>query len=137
MQLSQHVTGGSAGRTQLQARRGPRHVKIFAAAQNPRKALPSTGTVRLIRQSRPASSAPAQQRPVSRSSYVALRPDEQEQRGASAELQQQQGVELPGPLARLVEANQAWWDAIPSRHKIVLAGSLSFVICNMVRVGSG
>lgn len=26
-----------------------------------------------------------------------------------------------------------WWDALPSHHKVVLAGSLSFVICNMVR----
>lgn len=27
----------------------------------------------------------------------------------------------------------SWWAALPSRHKIVLAGALSFVICNMVR----
>ncbi|KAF6265210.1 major facilitator superfamily domain-containing protein [Scenedesmus sp. NREL 46B-D3] len=27
-----------------------------------------------------------------------------------------------------------WWDSIPSRYKIILAGSLSFVICNMDKV---
>lgn len=33
-----------------------------------------------------------------------------------------------GPVGRYLD----WWDAIPTQHKIVLAGSLSFVICNMV-----
>ncbi|WIA10034.1 hypothetical protein OEZ85_010246 [Tetradesmus obliquus] len=27
-----------------------------------------------------------------------------------------------------------WWDSIPSRYKIILAGNLSFVICNMDKV---
>jgi hypothetical protein len=41
----------------------------------------------------------------------------------------QQAASVPaGPLSKYVE----WWDSIPSRYKIILAGNLSFVICNMV-----
>ncbi len=29
-------------------------------------------------------------------------------------------------------AGMAWWDSLPSRYKLVLATSFSFVICNMV-----
>lgn len=41
-------------------------------------------------------------------------------------------LELPGPLAKALSKYNDAWAAIPSRYKIVLAGSLSFVICNMV-----
>lgn len=37
-------------------------------------------------------------------------------------------VPRDGPLGRYLD----WWDALPSHYKIVLAGSMSFVICNMV-----
>lgn len=30
-----------------------------------------------------------------------------------------------------------WWDALPSHYKIILAGSMSFVICNMVSLDRG
>lgn len=32
----------------------------------------------------------------------------------------------------LLENSTSWWRDLPSRYKVVLAGSLSFVICNMV-----
>lgn len=32
----------------------------------------------------------------------------------------------------LLETSTSWWRDLPSRYKVVLAGSLSFVICNMV-----
>jgi hypothetical protein len=31
----------------------------------------------------------------------------------------------------------AWWDALPSRYKVLLGAFMSFVICNMVRGGVG
>lgn len=45
-----------------------------------------------------------------------------------AELVEAPAVPREGPLGRYLD----WWDALPSHYKIVLAGSLSFVICNMV-----
>ncbi|KAF8069573.1 ANTR6 [Scenedesmus sp. PABB004] len=52
------------------------------------------------------------------------------QQDPAAAPQQPWAQQLAAPLAPL----QAWWDALPSRHKVVLAGALSFVICNMDKV---
>lgn len=41
-------------------------------------------------------------------------------------------LQLPAPLNKAVNKYLEAWDAVPSRYKIVLAGSMSFVICNMV-----
>jgi len=49
-----------------------------------------------------------------------------------AHLERLDSLQLPAPLNKAVNKYLAAWDAVPSRYKIVLAGSLSFVICNMV-----
>lgn len=54
---------------------------------------------------------------------------QQQQDGAGAASSRRLEVPPDSPLGRYL----AWWAALPSRYKIVLAGSLSFVICNMVR----
>jgi hypothetical protein len=41
-------------------------------------------------------------------------------------------VSTSGPSNELVAKYAAWWDALPSRYKVVLGASMSFVICNMV-----
>lgn len=53
---------------------------------------------------------------------------QQQQEGPVQEL----SPALPPALDKALSKYSAAWAAIPSRYKIVLAGSLSFVICNMV-----
>uniref|UniRef100_A0A383V629 Major facilitator superfamily (MFS) profile domain-containing protein n=1 Tax=Tetradesmus obliquus TaxID=3088 RepID=A0A383V629_TETOB len=48
----------------------------------------------------------------------------------SSSMPQQAAAAPAGPLSKYME----WWDSIPSRYKIILAGNLSFVICNMDKV---
>jgi hypothetical protein len=50
------------------------------------------------------------------------------QSSSKAAQQQEEDLQLPPAVAKYAAA----WAAVPSRYKIVLAGSLSFVICNMV-----
>lgn len=47
-------------------------------------------------------------------------------------VQPQQLPQLPSPVSKVLGKSSKAWAAVPSRYKIVLAGSLSFVICNMV-----
>lgn len=51
---------------------------------------------------------------------------------AREETAQQQVAPSP-PLPEWLSQALGKWDAVPSRYKIMLAGHLSFVICNMVR----
>jgi len=43
-------------------------------------------------------------------------------------------VSTSGPSSELLGKYTAWWDALPSRYKVVLGASMSFVICNMDKV---
>ncbi len=61
---------------------------------------------------------------------------QQQQVSEPAPLPQQELPQLPSPVSKALSKYSEAWAAVPSRYKIVLAGSLSFVICNMVRVAA-
>ena len=41
-------------------------------------------------------------------------------------------VSTSGPSNELLGKYSAWWETLPSRYKVVIGASMSFVICNMV-----
>jgi hypothetical protein len=61
----------------------------------------------------------------------------------SLQLPKESGREAAGPSpvpaaddAQDQQQKLSWWQSLPARYKIVTAGSLSFVICNMVSRGT-
>lgn len=123
MQLQRKAGSSSGLSAPLAARQRGRFV-VRNVAQRPNEGSAPTRTFRS--DSTLPSVAPRSQQPLRQ--LASPWPEEQQrQQLHRAELSE---LQLPAdsPLRKYFE----WWDTLPSRYKIVLAGSLSFVICNMV-----
>jgi hypothetical protein len=125
--MQKTVSMSSSGRSMAVARTAAaqRHRQLIAPVCFQRSsAEQSSATTRVVVNRRASSAAPKLSR---RSSLDALSIPQQQ-----TPTEQEQELQLPKPLEQALGNYAAAWAAVPSRYKIVLAGSLSFVICNMV-----
>lgn len=125
MQNSMSISSSCRSMGMVRKGAAQRHRQLLAPVcfQRSSAEQPSTTTSVVVNQ-RASSAAPKLSR---RSSLDALSIPQQQ-----TPTEQEQELQLPKPLEQALGKYAAAWAVVPSRYKIVLAGSLSFVICNMV-----